>query len=157
MKASIIFFIALFAGISANTFGQVSQEAAKGNQNKQDTLKNQIFIDAKGGIHDHGGTKLGYIDKDNIARNTEGQKVYFIDKYGNVFDRRGWAIGKASKDGTFYTSDSVAVLSTRDKDDQTCEIIDPKGHSMGTTHKNYKLHACAAHCFFLDDKGKKKD
>lgn len=31
-----------------------------------------------------------------------------------------------------------------------CEILDPVGHSWGHLHKSYKLHACAAHCFFYN-------
>jgi hypothetical protein len=33
-----------------------------------------------------------------------------------------------------------------------CKKLDPKGHNMGSMHKNYKLHACAAHCFLLEQK-----
>lgn len=124
------------------------------NVNAQSTVPktNKIFIDAKGGIHNHEGTKLGYIDKDNIVRNTKGQKIYFIDKSGNVIDANGKRLGKAQKNGNFYSVDGTSILTTKDKDSQTCEILDPKGHSLGTTHKNYKLHACAAHCLVLKSK-----
>lgn len=127
------------------------------NVNAQSTVteKDKIFIDAKGGIHNHEGTKLGYIDKDNIVRNTKGQKIYFIDKTGNVVDANGKKLGKAQKNGNFYSVDGTSILTTKDKDNQTCEILDPKGHSLGTTHKNYKLHACAAHCLALKSKQEK--
>ncbi len=157
MKTLLIALLALFTIISANTFAQPNKGTTKAGQTKQDTFKTpRIFIDAKGGIYDHGGTKLGYIDKNNVAWNTKGQKVYFIDKNGNVFDGKGKKLGKANKNGTFYNSQGVSVITTKDKDQQTCEILDPKGHKLGTTHKNYKLHACAAHCFFLNEKNKMK-
>ena len=155
MKTLAIFFLVLFTVISANTFSQVTKGPVKAKQTKQDTVKKpRIFIDAKGGIHDHGGTKLGYIDKNNIAWNTKGQKIYFIDRNGNVFDGKGKKLGKANKNGNFYNLEGANVITVRDKDQQMCEILDPKGHKLGTTHKNYKLHACAAHCFFLNEKKK---
>ncbi len=90
MKTLFIYFLALFTVISADAFSQVTKAPVKTKQTKQDTLKTpKIFIDAKGGIHAHGGTKLGYIDKNNIAWNTKGQKIYFIDRNGNVFDGKG--------------------------------------------------------------------
>ncbi|MEJ6980040.1 5-fold beta-flower protein [Pedobacter sp. P351] len=158
MKTLSIFFLALFTVIAANTFSQVTTGTVKAKQIKQDTIKtHRIFIDAKGGIHDHGGTKLGYIDKNNIAWNNKGQKIYFIDKSGNVFDGKGKKLGKANKNGTFYNLQGASVIKTKDKDQQMCEILDSKGHMLGTVHKNYKLHSCASHCFFLDEKNKKKN
>ena len=127
------------------------------NVNAQTTAKKptKIVIDAKGAIHDYHGTKLGYIDKDNIVRNTKGQKIYFIDKSGNVIDANGKKWGKAQKNGNFYSVDGTSILTTKDKNEETCEILDPKGHNMGTTHKNYKQHACAAHCLALKEKKEK--
>ena len=123
---------------------------------QQHTGKNQhIFIDAKGGIHDHGGTKLGYIDKDNVVRNNEGEKLYFIDNNGNVVDANGKKLGKAKKNGDYFNINGESVLSTKDLDHEKCAILDPQGHNFGTVHKNYKLHACAAHCFFLEQQKKK--
>ena len=117
---------------------------------------NKIIIDAKGAIHDNHGTKLGYIDKDNIVRNAKGQKVYFLDKNGNVIDAKGNKVGKAEKNGNFYTSEGTSVLTVKDKGTETCEILDPAGHNLGTVHKNYKLHACAAHCLLLKEHAAKK-
>jgi hypothetical protein len=126
-------------GVVVNVWGQT----------KNDTSQ-KIFINAKGGIHDHGGTKLGYIDKENIVRNNKGQKLYFIDKSGNVIDASGTNLGKAKKNGTYYNNSGETVLTTKDIDAEKCAILDPQGHNFGTVHKNYKLHACAAHCFFLE-------
>lgn len=109
----------------------------------------KIVINAKGGIHDHGGTKLGYIDKDGIVRNNQGQKLYFIDKEGNVITADGKKLGKAKKNGDYYNINGQNILTLKDKSAEECEILDPKGHSLGTTHKNYKQHACAAHCYWL--------
>ena len=47
---------------------------------------NEIHINKKGEIHDHGGTLLGYISKEYIVRDAKGNKVYFIDREGNVID-----------------------------------------------------------------------
>lgn len=118
-------------------------------QTKQDTTS-KIVINAKGGMYDHGGTKLGYIDKDNIVRNNIGQKLYFIDKDGNVISSDGKKLGKAKKNGDYYNNDGQVVLQLKNADAERCEILDPKGHSWGYVHRNYKLHACAAHCYWLE-------
>lgn len=108
-----------------------------------------ITIDKKGGIHDHGGTLLGQIGKDDIVRNNEGKTIYFIDKSGNVIDANGKKLGMAKKNGFYFNNAGETILTVKDKGAEECAILDPKGHNVGTTHKNYKLHACAAHCLFL--------
>ncbi|MEO6150011.1 MAG: 5-fold beta-flower protein [Mucilaginibacter sp.] len=118
-------------------------------------VAHKISIDKKGGIHDHGGTQLGFIDKDDIVRNNQGQKLYFIDKNGNIIDAYGKNLGKAQKNGNYIDINGATVLTLKDIDKNDCAILDPKGHNMGTVHKNYKLHACAAHCFFLAQKKEK--
>lgn len=126
-------------------------------QKSKDTTKYDfINIDGKGGIHGHGNTKLGYITKDNIVKDNQGHTVYFIDRDGNVVDAKGKKLGKAAKNGNYYSNDGAVVLQLKNIDESRCEILDPKGHSWGYVHKNYKLHACAAHCFFIE-KQKKED
>jgi len=110
---------------------------------------NEININKKGEIHNHGGTLLGYISKDDIVRDAKGNKIYFIDREGNVIDAKGNKLGKAAKNGFYFNNNGETVLKVKDKDAEECEILDPAGHNLGTTHKNYKLHACAAHCLFL--------
>ncbi len=133
----LLFLIPLMlSGITFKTFSQ-----AKKNEN--------IVINAKGGIFSHDGTQLGYIDKDDIVKNNKGQKIYFIDPNGNVIDAYGKNLGKAKKNGSYYNIKGENIILVKDLDQEKCAILDPKGHSMGTVHKNYKLHACAAHCFFL--------
>jgi len=127
-----------------------------GAQTKQDSTR-KIVINAKGGVYDHGGTKLGYIDKDNIVRNNKGQKLYFIDKDGNVIGADGKKLGKAKKNGDYYSNDGQTVLQVKNVDAEKCEILDPKGHNQGYVHKNYKLHACAAHCYWLEQAKLKKE
>ena len=124
-------------------------------QTKRDT-NYKISINAKGGIYDHGGAPLGYIDKDNIVRNNKGQKLYFIDGNGNVTGANGEKLGMAKKNGSYYNINGQNVLNTKDLDKEKCAILDPQGHNFGTSHMNYKLHACAAHCYFLEQQ-KKKD
>nr|WP_294943803.1 hypothetical protein [uncultured Mucilaginibacter sp.] len=127
---------------------------ARGQQHTNATPQ-QIMIDGKGGIYSHDGTKLGYIDRDNVARNNAGNRVYSIDKNGNIVDRQGKKLGKASKNGVYYSVAGESILTVKDLDAEKCAILDPKGHNYGTVHKNYKLHACAAHCFFLEKAAKK--
>ena len=128
---------------------------AKAQTKKDNTFK--IIINAKGGIYDHHGIKLGYVDKDNIVRNSKGQKLYFIDGSGNVIDANGKKLGMAKKNGAYYNINGENVLNTKDLEKEKCAILDPQGHNLGTTHMNYKLHACAAHCYFLEQQKKKEE
>lgn len=121
-------------------------------QNAKDSTNTFISIDGKGGIHNPGGTKLGYITKDNIVKDNQSRTLYFIDRDGNVIDAKGTKLGKAAKNGNYYSNDGHVVLQLKNADEAKCEILDPKGHSWGYAHKNYKLHACAAHCFYLEKK-----
>lgn len=125
-------------------------------QVKKDTTF-KIIINDKGWIRDEGGVQLGHIDKDNIVRNNKGQKLYFIDASGNVIDANGKKLGTAKKNGSYYNINGENVLNTKDIGKEECAILDPKGHNSGTAHLNYKLHACAAHCYFLAEKKKKEE
>jgi hypothetical protein len=117
-------------------------------QTAKDTTE-KIYINAKGGIHNHAWTKLGYIDKDNMVRDNTGKELYFIDKNGNVIGSDGRKLGMAKKNGSYYNINGENVLNTKDIDKENCAILDPQGHNFGTAHKNYKLHACVAHCYWL--------
>src|SRR5437588_5972949 len=141
----LLFILTVTTGVTISAWGQT----------KKDTDKT-IVINAKGGMYDHGGTKLGYIDKNNIVRNNQGQKLYFIDKDGNVISADGTKLGKAKKNGDYYNNDGQ-VLQVKNVDADRCEILDPKGHSQGYLHKNYKLHACATHCYWLEQAKLKKE
>ncbi|MGY4386504.1 hypothetical protein ACVWYN_003559 [Pedobacter sp. UYP24] len=125
---------------SVNAFAQKAKDSTK---------YTFISIDGKGGIHDHAGTKLGYITKDDIVKNNNGKTLYFIDKNGNVIDAKGNKLGMAKKNGDYINNDGITVLQLKNADEEKCAIFDPAGHSWGNIHKNYKLHSCAAHCFFL--------
>jgi hypothetical protein len=142
----LLFILTTTAVVNINAWGQ----------SKQDTA-GTIVINAKGGMYDHGGTKLGYIDKENIVRNNKGQKLYFIDKDGNVIGADGKNLGKAKKNGDYYNNEGQVVLQLKNPEAEKCEILDPKGHSWGYVHKNYKLHACAAHCYWLEQAKLKKE
>ena len=141
LQTLLVLLTVLITGFTANVNAQTTTAKSTG-----------IVIDAKGAIHDYHGTKLGYIDKNNIVRNTKGQKIYFIDKSGNVIDVNGKKLGKAQKNGNFYRTNGTSILTTKDNGEETCEILDPKRHNMGTVHKNYKQHACAAHCLALSNR-----
>ena len=136
----------LFILIATFTTGIINNATAQTHVGKNQ----EIFIDSAGVIKDHKGTKLAYIDKDNIVRNNKGTKIYFIDHNGNVIDANGVNLGKANKNGSYYNIKGENVLNTKDLDKEKCAILDPQGHNFGTAHKNYKLHACAAHCLLLE-------
>jgi hypothetical protein len=140
----LLFMLAIVMGVSISTFAQTKKDAPF-----------KIIIDAKGGIHNHGGTQLGYISKDDIVRDNKGKKLYFIDRDGNVIDANGKKLGKAQKNGNYYNANGENILNIKNLEKDQCAILDPKGHNYGTAHKNYKLHACAAHCYFLDKQNKK--
>lgn len=139
--------LVLLAVFTVNVFGQTKPDT---------TQSEKIIINKKGEIYDHGWTKLGYIDKDNIVRNNKGKKIYFIDKNGNVIDAEGNNLGRAQKNGSYYNIKGENVIRVGDKNQEMCEILDPEGHSFGTVHKNYKLHACAAHCLAIIKEREKK-
>jgi hypothetical protein len=135
------------------TFAAIIMFAANGFAQKATDPKNTfITIDAKGGIHNHEGEKLGYITKDNIVKDNQGHTLYFVDRDGNVVDAKGNKLGKAAKNGNYYNNDGQVVLQLKNEEEARCEIVDPKGHSWGYAHKNYKLHSCAAHCFYMEKK-----
>jgi hypothetical protein len=140
----LLFILTITAAVTVNA------------QVKKDTTF-KIIITDKGWIRDAGGTQLGHIDKDNIVRNNKGQKLYFIDVGGNVIDANGKKLGTAKKNGSYYNINGENVLNTKDLDKEKCAILDPKGHNFGTAHQNYKLHACAAHCYFLEQEKKKAE
>jgi hypothetical protein len=122
-------------------------------QTKSNSTQNEkIYINKKGEIHDQGWNKIGFITKENIVKNNKGKTVYFIDENGNVIDSNGKKLGMAKKNGSYYNIKGENVLNVGKTQGEKCEILDPQGHNMGTVHKNYKLHACAAHCLLLEKK-----
>jgi hypothetical protein len=58
-----------------------------------------IFINAKGGIHNHAGTKLWYIDKNDTVRDNTSKELYFIDKDGHVISSDGRKLGMGKRTG----------------------------------------------------------
>lgn len=141
-KSLLFLLVILMAGAVNNANAQNAKDA------------NKVFIGAKGGAYMHGGTTLGYVGKDDIIKNANGLHVYFTDKNGNVIDANGKKVGKPQKNGIIYNTEQVSVLA-KDKWTETCEMLDPAGHS-GNIHQNYKLHACAAHCTALLKKKNKE-
>lgn len=82
----LLLILAITTGVSVRAFAQAAKDTSE-----------KIFINAKGGIHNHAGTKLGYIDKDNLVRDNTGKELYFIDKNGNVIGSDGRKLGMAKK------------------------------------------------------------
>lgn len=122
-------------------------------QTKAKTSSNEeIHINKKGEIYDHGWNKLGFITKEDIVKNNEGKTIYFIDANGNVIDSNGKKMGTAKKNGSYYNIKGENVLNVGKTEGEKCEILDTKGHNMGNVHQNYKLHACAVHCLLLEQK-----
>lgn len=136
----LILFVMVFSG-SVN-----AQTQSNSTQNKK------IYINKKGEIHDHGWNKLGFITKEDIVKDSKGKTVYFIDENGNVIDSKGVKLGRAKKNGSYYNIKGENVLNVGKTEGEKCEILDSQGHNMGNLHKNYKLHACAAHCLMLEKK-----
>jgi hypothetical protein len=134
----LLIILTITTSVTVNTFAQTAKDTTP-----------KIHINAKGGMYNQAGTKLGYIDKNNMVRDNTGKELYFIDKNGNVIGSDGRKLGMAKKNGSYYNINGETVLNTKDLDKDNCAILDPKGHSFGTAHKNYKLHACAAHCYWL--------
>ena len=126
--------------------------SANAQTKSNSTQNNKIYINKKGEIHDHGWNKLGFITKDNIMKNNKGKTIYFIDWNGNVIDSNGKKLGMAKKNGSYYNIKGENVLNVGKTQKEKCEILDAKGHVMGSVHENYKLHACAAHCLLLEQK-----
>lgn len=126
--------------------------SANAQTNSNTTQKGKIHINKKGEIHDHGWNKIGFITKDNIVKNNKGKTVYFIDGNGNVIDSNGKKLGMAKKNGSYYNIKGENMLNIGKTEGEKCEILDSKGHNMGSVHKNHKLHACAAHCLLMEKK-----
>ena len=142
----LLFIVTITTGITVNALAQTHKDSIP-----------KLYINKKGGITDRAGTKLGYIDKDNIVRNSQGAKLYFIDKDGNVISADGKKLGMAKKNGSYYNINGENVLNTKDLDEERCAVLDPQGHNVGIIHKNYKLHACAIHCYWLEQAKLKKE
>ncbi|KAA8473886.1 uncharacterized protein DUF3659 [Arcticibacter tournemirensis] len=148
MKTLYFFFLVLLSVFGASSFDAKAQSTSASERS--------IIINKKGEIFDHGWNKLGYITSDNIAKNNKGKTIYFINKNGNVIDANGKNLGRAAKNGNYYNLSGENVITVRDKNAEECDILDPQGHKLGTVHKNYKLHACATHCFFLAKEKEKR-
>ena len=141
MKKQAIMSLVFLIGILLTgqfTFAQAS------NKNER-----HLYINGEGEVLNDSGFKLGYISKDDIVYNNKDEKLGFIQN-GKVYDAEGKPLGKAKKNGSYYNNQGENVLVVKGDGDK-CEILDPKGHHMGTVHKNYKLHSCAVHCFFLEE------
>jgi hypothetical protein len=129
--------LTIMIGFSVTAFAQTPAKDGK------------IYINAKGGIYNSAGARLGYIDKKNVVKDNSGRELYLIRKDGNVISADGRRLGFAKMDGSFTNNVGQSMVTTKDIDNENCAILDPQGHNMGTTHKNYKLHACAIHCYWL--------
>ncbi|MEQ8878768.1 MAG: hypothetical protein RLQ12_04005 [Cyclobacteriaceae bacterium] len=140
MKRKMIYSMAFLVGMLLVAQGSFAQAS---NKNER-----QLHINKSGEVIDNLGIRLGYISKEDIVYNNAGQKLGFIER-GFVYDADGNKLGKAKKGGRYYNNEGMLVLTTKKIGDK-CEILDPEGHKRGTVHKNYKMHACVTHCFFLE-------
>lgn len=143
MKTNIFLSIAFLGGMLLTSQVLVAQPAS------DKTAQRLIHINSKGEISNDQGTKLGYISKEDTIFDHNDQKLGFI-KGAKVYDAQGNSQGMVKKGGRYYNNDGVFILSTKSIRDK-CEILDPKGHKIGTVHKNYKMHACVTHCFFKEN------
>ncbi|MFH6983342.1 DUF3347 domain-containing protein [Marinoscillum luteum] len=143
MKKNIFLSIAFLIGMLLAAQVLVAQPAS------DKTAQRLLHINGKGEVL-RGGTKLGYISKEDIVFNNQNQKLGFI-KGGRVYDAEGNSLGKAKKGGQYYNNNGVFVLEVSGNNEK-CRILDARGHTIGYVHRNYKLHACAVHCFFKEQK-----
>lgn len=143
MKKRIIFSIVFLGGVLLAAQVLVAQPAS------DKTAQRLIHINGKGEVL-RGGTKLGYISKEDIVRNNQGKELGFI-KNGKVYDADGNSLGKAKKGGKYYNNNGQFVLNVSGNNEK-CRILDARGHTIGYVHRNYKIHACAVHCFFKEQK-----
>jgi len=135
----LLFILTISMGITVSALGQTK---------KDNGLK--IITHAKGGMVSHDGTKFGYLSKDDIVRDNQGQKVYFVDRNRTVFGADGQRLGFAKKDGFYYNINGENVLNTTDAAEVRCTILDPQGNNASIMRRNAKLYNCAIHCYWLE-------
>lgn len=140
MKKRIIFSMLFLSGILLAVQGAFAQASNKSQR--------QLHINASGEVSDDQGTKIGYISLEDQVFNSEGKQLGYI-KNGQVYNAEGKPMGRAKKGGRYYNNSKVLMIKTKKIGDE-CEILDPEGHKLGTVHMNYKLHACAVHCFYKE-------
>jgi hypothetical protein len=131
----LLTLLTLTTTISVNAFGQKAATP--------------ITINAKGWLLNPAGTKLGYITKSDVVRDNTGKGLYTIDMDGSVMAADGRKLGIAKKNGSFVNPTGQPILTVKDAGKDQCQILDPSGHTLGTVHTNYKLHACAAYCYWV--------
>jgi hypothetical protein len=109
----------------------------------------QITIDARGQLLNTTGTKLGYITKSDVVRDNTGKGLYTVDMDGKVVAADGRQLGTVKANGAFLAANGQPALTIKDTGKDKYQIVDATGHNLGTVHKNYKRHACAAQCYWL--------
>ncbi|KAA8476258.1 hypothetical protein BDE36_1247 [Arcticibacter tournemirensis] len=140
-KTGILIILAVLSVLTA---------VAQGDQNSD--KKSSAFLNRKGGVHDHGWTSLGFLDKESVTRIYSGRKIIFLDQKGNAVDSKGNNLGRAPKNAVYFKFNGENVVQQRGSLSETCATLDPKGHYSGPDHNNYKLHNCITHCYFLTNK-----
>jgi len=132
LLASVV-FLALLLTSSANALAQ---------------SKNYKHLIHTGEIKDAKGVTIGMVTKDQIIKDSKGQKIAFIDGQGNLVDARSnKKLGRMGKDGkTYYNADGELVFTVKENG-ETCEIFDASGKKIGDVHSSLKASACALACF----------
>ncbi len=134
-KSILMFMLLIFAVGSANTLQ--AQNAYK-----------HPHLNASGHVLDSTGVKLGWVTKEGIVYNAQGEKVASI-KNNELHDPKGKRMGTIDKNGTYH-NDKGAVVFTIDTNDkgEKCRVYDPQGKVIATVHEGYKNQACAIHCLY---------
>ncbi len=135
LKSTLVLMLLL---TGSTTFSQVGKSYKAQN------------ITATGHILNQKGDTLGIVHPDGMVNTMKGKKIGFIAPDGTVTDKDGKRLGKAEKNGNYYDANGTLMLTVKDQGKE-CEILDPKGHKIGTVHENYKMHACAIHCFNFEE------
>nr|WP_293842932.1 hypothetical protein [uncultured Arsenicibacter sp.] len=110
--------------------------------------QNYKHISHNGEIKDERGITIGSVSKDQIIKDSKGEKIAFVDGQGNLVDARtNKKLGRMGKDGkTYYNAQGEVVFTVKDNG-TTCDIFDNNGKKIGNVHKDMKGSACALACF----------
>lgn len=106
------------------------------------------YLNASGHGLDSTGNKLGWITKEGVIYNANGEKVGTIEKQ-ILTDYKGHKLGTIGKDGSFRDADDKLVFTIESTSKgEKCKLFDPYGKVIATVHESYKNQACAIHCLY---------
>lgn len=116
--------------------------------NSMAQTRNYKHITQNGEIKDEKGFTIGTVSKDQIIKDSKGQKLAFVDNQGNMVDAKtNKKLGHMGKDRkTYFNSEGELIFNLKEAG-STCDILDAKGKKIGNVHSSMKGSACALACF----------